>query len=55
MKRAFESGIETAHRDAIAQYIEHLAGALQEITGESDRKTRELSNNLKAMLEGSRS
>ena len=48
--------VEAARKkDYIAQYIEHIAGALQEITGESDRKTRELSNNLKAMLERSRS
>ena len=42
-------------KDYIAQYIGHIAGALQEITGDSDRKTRELANNLKGVLERSRS
>jgi len=42
-------------KDYIEQYIVHIAGALQEIIGDSDRKTSELANNLKGMLERSRS
>ena len=42
-------------RDYIQQYIGHIADALQEITGDSDRKKDRVHKELKQMLERSRS
>ncbi len=42
-------------KDYIAQYIGHIAEALQEITGDSDKKTQSVEDHLKGLLERSRS
>jgi DNA topoisomerase-6 subunit B len=42
-------------KDYIEQYISHIAEALQEITGDSDKKTQTVESNLKGLLERSRS
>jgi DNA topoisomerase-6 subunit B len=42
-------------KDYIAQYIGHIAAALQEITGDGDRKTQNVEKNLQGLLERSRS
>ena len=42
-------------KDYISQYIGHIASALQEITGDSDKKTQNVEDILKGMLERSRS
>ena len=42
-------------KDYITQYIGHIAAALQEITGDGDRKTQNVEKNLQGLLERSRS
>ena len=39
----------------IQQYIGHIAEALQEITGDGDRKKQQVEEHLQAILERSRS
>ena len=42
-------------KDYIAQYIGHIATALQEIIGDGDKKTQKVEKNLQGLLERSRS
>jgi len=53
--RQRRAGEAVRKKSYIQQYIGHIAEALQEITGDSDRKKKQVENNLQAILERSRS